>query len=97
MNTLLAGQRMLVVEDEMLVLLNLEDLLADLGCDHVVSAATVAQAIRLIDSQTFDLAILDVNLNGNPSYPIADALSALGVPFAFSTGYADHGFGIGYG
>src|SRR5215210_5428149 len=96
MNRLLTGRRILVVEDEMMVLLAIEDMLTDLGCDAVAAAATVDQALALIEAQGFDAAMLDVNLNGNKSYPVADVLARRGVPFAFSTGYSDHGWG-GYG
>ena len=65
-------------------------MLADLGCESVTAAATVDQALALIDAQVFDAAMLDMNLNGNKSYAVADALAARGVPFAFSTGYSDH-------
>lgn len=88
---LLAGRRVLVVEDEMMVLMIIEDMLADLGCESVTTAATVAQSLALIDAQAFDAAMLDVNLNGAKSHPVADALAAYGVPFIFSTGYGDHG------
>lgn len=86
-NKLLADRRILVVEDEMLVLMNIEYLLADLGCESVTAAATVDQALALLEAQVFDAAVLDVNLNGCESYPVAVALGARGVPFAFSTGY----------
>jgi CheY-like chemotaxis protein len=92
----LAGQRILVVEDEMIILLMIEDVLADHGCESVTAAGTVARALALIDSQKFDVAMLDVNLNGNPSYPIADALAGRGVPFFFATGYGDHGLKESY-
>jgi len=88
---LLSGRRILVVEDEMLVLMNIEYLLADLGCESVTAAATVDQALVLLEAQVFDAALLDVNLNGRESYPVADALGALGVPFAFTTGYSGEG------
>ena len=88
MITALAGIRVLLVEDEMLVAWLLQDMLADLGCAVVGPAARVAQALAIIDSQTFDAAVLDVNLNGQTSYAVADALAARGVPFVFSTGYA---------
>jgi len=64
MDKLLSGRRVLVVEDEMLILIMIEDMLADLGCAAVTSAATVNQAIALIESQNFDVAMLDMNLNG---------------------------------
>ena len=71
----------------MMVLMLIEDMLADLGCESVTAAATVDQALALIDAQVFDAAMLDMNLNGNESLDVADALAARGVPFAFSTGY----------
>jgi CheY-like chemotaxis protein len=91
MNKPLAGRRILVVEDEMLVLMETEDMLADLGCDCVIAAATNEQAIALIEAQPFDAALLDLNLNGVRSYPVADVLAAHGIPFAFATGYGAHG------
>ena len=97
MDKLLSGRRVLVVEDEMLVLMMIEDMLADLGCESVTAAATVDQALALIDAQVFDAAMLDMNLNGTKSFPIADALAALGVPFIFSTGYSAQDMRDGYG
>jgi CheY-like chemotaxis protein len=87
----LAGFRILVVEDEMLVLMAIEDMLADLGCEVVVAAASNEQAIAFIEAQDFDAALLDLNLNGIRSYPVADVLAARGVPFAFATGYGGSG------
>ncbi len=87
MNRLLAGRRVLVVEDEMLVLMDTEDMLGDLGCESVTAAATVEQAIALIDAKNFDFALLDINLDGTFSNPVADALTARGVPFVLATGY----------
>jgi CheY-like chemotaxis protein len=86
MDKLLCGRCILVVEDEMLILMMIEAMLADLGCESVTAAATISQAITLIDEEVFDGAMLDVNLNGGNSYPVADALVAQGVPFFFSTG-----------
>jgi CheY-like chemotaxis protein len=86
MDKLLSGRRVLVVEDEMLVLIMIEDMLADLGCKSVASAATVDKALTLINAQAFDIALLDMNLTGNDSHPVAEALAARGVPFVYSTG-----------
>src|SRR3954452_18857806 len=83
----LSGRRVLVVEDEMIVAWLLQDMLADLGCAVVGPAARVTQALAMIDAEAIDAAVLDVNLNGQKSYPVADALAARGVPFVFSTGY----------
>jgi len=96
MGKLLSGRSILVVEDEMLVLLNVEDMLADLGCTSVSAAANADQALALIAAQAFDAAMVDVNLDGIQSYPVADALAARGVPFVFSTGYSGESLDDGY-
>jgi CheY-like chemotaxis protein len=93
---LLSGRRILVVEDEMLVLMSIEDMLADLGCESVAAAATVDQAVALIDAKVFNAAMLDMNLNGIKSFPVADKLDALGVPFIFATGYSAQDMREGY-
>lgn len=80
----------------MLVLIMIEDMLADLGCEAVTAAATVEQAMTVIDGQPFDLAMLDMNLNGSKTYSVADALAMHGVPFVFSTGYSDRTMKDGY-
>ena len=91
MTGLLTGRRMLIVEDEMLVLMNIEMAFEDLGCSGIHAAASVAEALALLGRHGFDAAIVDVNLGGEKSYPVADALIRLGIPFVFSTGYSDHG------
>lgn len=90
MGRFVSGSRILVVEDDMLVRLSIESMLNDLGCASVSVASTVNQALSLLDSQAFDLAMLDLNLDGSKSNPVADALAARGVPFLFSTGYSEH-------
>lgn len=87
----LNGRRILVVEDEMLVLMTIEAVLEDLGCSAICAAASVADALQVLTNHQFDAAIVDVNLDGEKSYPVADALTQRGIPFAFSTGYGDHG------
>ncbi len=96
MDKSLSGRRILVVEDEMIILMLIEDVLMDCGCESVTAAATVDRALALIDAQSFDVAMVDVNLNGHKSYAVADALAARGVPFFFSTGYSEHGLRDGY-
>ena len=91
MSSELSGRRVLVVEDEVMVSWVLEDMLAELGCEVVGPAARVSQALAIVEAETFDLAVLDVNLNGQKSFAIADALVARGVPFVFSTGYNKDG------
>ncbi len=92
MGSRLSGRRVLVVEDEVMVSWLLEDMLAELGCEVVGPAAWLGQALAIVDAETFDLAVLDVNLNGEKSFPVADALVARGVPFVFSTGYNSDSF-----
>ena len=80
----------------MMVLMLIEDMLGDLGCESVTTAATVDQALALIETQVFDAAMLDLNLTGHESHAVADALAARGVPFLFSTGYTGHEMEDGY-
>jgi CheY-like chemotaxis protein len=89
----LAGTRVLVVEDETLVAMLLEDMIADLGATLAGSASRVGRALEIINGgQTeLDLAVLDVNLGGEDAFPIAAALAERGIPFAFSTGYGSAG------
>jgi CheY-like chemotaxis protein len=80
--------RVLLVEDEGLVAMMLEDLLEDLGCEVAGSLASVGAALAWIEAGgSADMALLDVNLSGEPVFPVADALKARGVPYAFATGY----------
>jgi DNA-binding response OmpR family regulator len=80
-------RRILVVEDEMMIAMMLEDMLADLG-HHVVGVApNLKTALTLAEDLTFDLAILDINLAGDRSFPVAHRLMDKGVPFLFATGY----------
>ncbi len=88
MKKLLAGSRILVVEDEVMVLWLLEDMLAGLDCLIVGPAMRLDQALEIVTGAgAIDAAVLDINLNGEMSYPVADALAARGIPFVFSTGY----------
>jgi DNA-binding NtrC family response regulator len=89
----LQGLRVLVVEDETLVAMLLEDMLADHGCEVAATASRIGQALEYIadDSLAIEAAILDVNLAGEPSFPLAEALAERGVPFVFATGYGSGG------
>ena len=80
--------RILVVEDEILVSTLIEDVLTDLGCHAVGPASCVAWALALADTEKLDGALLDLNIGGEPAYPIADALTARGIPYMFITGYS---------
>jgi CheY-like chemotaxis protein len=87
----LQGLRVLVVEDEAAISLLLEDMLLDFGCEVVGPAARLAAALDTVERERLDLAILDVNVAGEPIYPVAEALLARSVPFVFSTGYGSAG------
>ena len=82
------NQKVLIVEDEMMVLIMIEDMLEEFGCQSSASAATSEQAINLLDRETFDAAILDINLNGKRSYEVAEALLLNKIPFVFCSGNA---------
>lgn len=93
---LLANMRVLIVEDEMLVMMSIEDMMTDLGCTQIARASTVDEALIQIRNRPFDAATLDVNLNGTQSYAVAEALVEHGIPFAFSTGYGARGMADAY-
>jgi CheY-like chemotaxis protein len=83
----LAGRRVLVIEDESMVMMLLQDMLEDIGCVVVGSASRLPEAIEKARSLTFDVAILDINLNGERTFPIAELLAERGLRFVFATGY----------
>ncbi len=85
---LLKGRNVLLVEDNMIIAMDGEDALRDLGAD-VVTAASVGRAHEAIAIQSVDLAVLDFNLGHETSLPIADMLAERGIPFLFATGYGD--------
>lgn len=83
----LPGLRALVVEDEGSVALLIEEMLAELGCEIAASIATLESALRFVSSNSFDFAVLDVNLDGELVFPVAEILKSRQLPFLFSTGY----------
>lgn len=86
------GRRIFVVEDETLVLLNLEDILEDLGWIVAAQAMWLPEAERLAGSVDLpDAAILDVNIGGTPVFSAARILAERGVPILFATGYGKEG------
>jgi DNA-binding response OmpR family regulator len=93
---LLSGRRILVVEDEVLVSMMLSDLLTDAGCVVVGPAATAQSALRLIEKEPIDCAILDVKLVDGTSLPVAEALASRGTRFVLATGYAGEGIDPAY-
>jgi CheY-like chemotaxis protein len=85
------AKRILVVEDELMIRMLLEDMLGELGYTVAAEAARIDEALEAAQTADFDIAILDVNLNGQPISPVADALVARGMPFVFATGYGERG------
>jgi PAS domain S-box-containing protein len=83
----LAGKRLLVVEDEALVALDIVAALEGAGADVVATAGTAKEALHIIDTASLDAALLDANLRGRPVDEIAAALVARNIPFLFVTGY----------
>ena len=84
-----ATPRILVVEDEYLIRMLLEDMLADLGYDIAGAVGTIAEASELAAKAEFNVAILDVNLDGQQIFPVADILANRGLPFIFVSGYGE--------
>jgi DNA-binding response OmpR family regulator len=83
--------QILVVEDESMVAMMIEDMLEDLGHQVVATSGRMSDARKLVSDASADLAILDVNLNGEETYPLADSLAARSIPFIFATGYGSSG------
>ena len=92
-NEPLSGAKVLVLEDETLVSMMVEDMLLDLGCEVVGPFAKLDQALAFVEGGegVIDAALLDVNLGGVRSFPMAEALAGKGVPFVFTTGYDESG------
>ena len=86
----MATASILIVEDDGLLALTLEDMIADLGFATAFTAHSVDDALRWLEAGgAADAALLDVGLRGETVYPVAEALAARGVPFAFTTGYGE--------
>jgi DNA-binding response OmpR family regulator len=84
---LLAGLNVLLVEDEFLIAVDAEDMLKNLHAAKVSVVSTYEDAERTLQEHTFDVAVLDVNLNGKMSFPLGEILRQRGVPFVFASGY----------
>ena len=83
------GRRVLLLEDNLILAMDMVESLTRLGADDVESAATVERAMDAINAQDFDAAVLDMNIRGTVSFDVAEALRAKGVPFVFVTGYGE--------
>jgi CheY-like chemotaxis protein len=91
-----AGKRVLIVEDELMIRMLLEGMLTDLGHSVAAEAGGLDEAISLAKQAEFDLAVLDVNLNGTPVTPVVEILIQRGVPFIFASGYGQRGLPEAY-
>jgi CheY-like chemotaxis protein len=88
--------RVLVVEDEALISMLIEDMLGDIGCECVDVAASVEAAMESLGKGSPDFALLDINLNGKRSFPVADLLLSRDIPFVFLSGYDSRGLDSDY-
>ena len=86
---MLDGRSVLILEDEPVIGFALADMVETIGGRVCGTTFRVAEALELLERQACDAAILDVNIAGERSYPVADALAARGIPFIFATGYGD--------
>ena len=88
-----AGSRtsVLLVEDEVMIRMMVADMLEELGYTIVAEAGDIDEGIRLVQSTDFDIAILDVNVNGKVITPVAEAVQMRGLPLVFATGYGAQG------
>jgi CheY-like chemotaxis protein len=87
------GVRVLLIEDEAIIAMTAEDMLDELGCAVAATASTLDEAIAAVEAGGFDIVLLDINLNGAESLPVAARLRETGRPFVFTTGYGSAGCG----
>ncbi|MBC2776551.1 response regulator [Parasphingopyxis marina] len=85
----MSGAKFLVVEDEAIIAMSTEDMLIALGHDPAFTAENLERALEIVAAGGFDAALLDINLNGVESGPVADALAERGIPLIFTTGYGE--------
>ena len=85
------GVSVFLVEDEVMIRMMVADMLEELGFRIAAEAGEINEAIRLAQSAEFDLAILDVNVNGKVISPVAELIDARNIPFVFATGYGSSG------
>ncbi|CAN5116041.1 response regulator [soil metagenome] len=87
----LPGGSVFLVEDEVMIRMMVADMLEELGYSVAAEAGEINEAIRLAGSTDFDIAILDVNVNGKVISPVAEVIQARNRPFVFATGYGAQG------
>ncbi len=85
----LSGLNILLVEDSLLIALDAEFMMQDAGASSVKIASSAEEALGVIAKNSFDVAVLDINLGRGTSMPVADELLKIGTPFVFATGYND--------
>ena len=83
--------RVLIVEDEAIIAMTAEDMIEELGCIVASTASNLAEALTQVKTGGFDVALLDINLNGSESTEVARLLIERGSPFVFTTGYGSGG------
>lgn len=83
----LAGKSVLLLEDEFLIAMDAEEILKQFGVNDIRIAGTIADAEKAAEAGDFDVAILDVNINGEMSFPLAERLKGRGIPVVFASGY----------
>ena len=91
-----SNRRVLLIEDETSVAGTLRGMLSALGYAIAGTTSRLDEAIGILDREPIDAVVLDIDLHGQASYPIADELAARGIPFIFSTGYGAHSLPEGY-
>jgi DNA-binding response OmpR family regulator len=83
------GLRVLLVEDDLLIAMEMEDFLREIGCEVIGPFARLDAALAAVSSETFDAAIIDLNLRGELSFPLIGALRARQIPLVLCSGYVD--------
>lgn len=88
-NGLFQGLKILVVEDDFIVAFDMQSMLEEQGAEVLGPASSLQEARAILASETPNVAVLDVNLNGEYVFPLAEELRVRGIPFLFATAYAD--------
>lgn len=90
------GTRVLIVEDEAIIAMTAEDMIEEMGCVVAKTASSLAEALDKVKGGDFDVALLDINLNGEASTEVAQLLIDRALPFIFTTGYGSGGPAAGF-